>query len=600
MSDHSKSSYPTAAGRGWIPASRDIGLPGESFPRTRRLVEGDPSFRWDDGEGWSGREAWSDGGGGADGRCPSGCEGWAEGEGGADGEGLGGGGRLGGGVSVGDAASDYGTEARGEGFASGQGASGLSGAHGRFGEREGDGPGILPSSSSSSSSGAVDLPFGDGASPLHHPADGPPPRAGEDFHNGWSAQRKVRFLHHLAEKGDVRSAAARVGMSRQSAYMLRRRDRVFAQGWAAALVLARAHVEEVLATRALDGVEEAVFYHGEQVAVRRRFDARLLLAHLARLDRAAEETVAGAHAARFDEVLALLAGEAPGEMVLAGAPGEGPGDAVLPPERADYVSALGDALAEAEREAWLDAVDAGEDVGDAPDLGQAECRAVAAAEWDGWQARAFAAVDAVLGEGVERCPEAGGPVEFKSMDGPCAAGDALGVAGLCGPVEVGVERAWPISAGPCQLCQPERAGRAQKNATAGEPDACGDVLLGEGRRGASPTPLRYRVGLTPQDQAAGRGSGDQLSSSSSRTAISTLPEPAREMPILSAAALLRSIRRFEWNGPRSLTVTITDWPLAGLVTRTCEPSGSVRCAAVSCVGSKRSPLAVRLPASSRP
>lgn len=400
---------------------------------------------------------------------------------------------------------------------------------------------------------------------------------------GWTRERKVRFLHWLSEKGDVRAACARVGMSRSSAYVQRRRDRVFGQGWEAALVLARRHVEEVLATRALDGVEEAVFYHGEQVAVRRRFDARLLLAHLARLDRAAEETVAGAHAARFDEVLALLAGEAPGSGLVEDV---AEADGLLPPERGDYVSALGDAMAEAEREAWLDAGEAGEDVGDAPELGLAECRALAAAEWDGWQARAVAAVDAVLAGGLDAGAGGAGPVEFKSMDGPGS--------GWLGGVEEGAEGAWPISAGPCQPCQPGREPGAQKNRAVGELDAAGDVLVCEGRRGASPTPLRYRVGLTPEDQSAAR---DQ---SSSRTAISTLPEPAREMPILSAAALLRSIRRFEWNGPRSLTVTITDWPLAGLVTRTCEPSGSVRCAAVSWVGSKRSPLAVRFPASSRP
>ncbi|MFD1958902.1 hypothetical protein ACFSHP_07045 [Novosphingobium panipatense] len=95
-------------------------------------------------------------------------------------------------------------------------------------------------------------------------------------------------------------------MSRTSAYLLRRRDAAFAAGWEAALVLARRHVEEVLATRALDGVEEAVWFRGELVGSRRRYDTRLLLAHLARLDRVAEETAD--HAGRFDEALALVAG----------------------------------------------------------------------------------------------------------------------------------------------------------------------------------------------------------------------------------------------------------------------------------------------------
>jgi hypothetical protein len=50
----------------------------------------------------------------------------------------------------------------------------------------------------------------------------------------------------------------------------------------------------VLADRALNGVQEVVYYHGEEVATRTRYDSRLLLAHLARLDRIAG--TAGVHA----------------------------------------------------------------------------------------------------------------------------------------------------------------------------------------------------------------------------------------------------------------------------------------------------------------
>ncbi len=48
-------------------------------------------------------------------------------------------------------------------------------------------------------------------------------------------------------------------------------------------------------------------------------------------------------------------------------------------------------------------------------------------------------------------------------------------------------------------------------------------------------------------------------------------------------------------GPRSLIRTRTLKPVPGLVTSTQVPSGSVRCAAVICVGSKRSPDAVLWP-----
>ena len=127
--------------------------------------------------------------------------------------------------------------------------------------------------------------------------------------SGWTPERKTRFLDHLAHKGNVRAACKSVGLSREAAYRLRRRDPMFARGWSAAMVLARASSEEVLADRAIDGVEEEIYYRGELIGTRRRYDARLLLAHLARLDRLADEENAGADAARFDEILAIIAGE---------------------------------------------------------------------------------------------------------------------------------------------------------------------------------------------------------------------------------------------------------------------------------------------------
>jgi hypothetical protein len=46
----------------------------------------------------------------------------------------------------------------------------------------------------------------------------------------------------------------------------------------------------------------------ELAGTRRRFDNRLLLAHLARLDRCVEDDAAVREAARFDELVALVAG----------------------------------------------------------------------------------------------------------------------------------------------------------------------------------------------------------------------------------------------------------------------------------------------------
>ncbi len=139
----------------------------------------------------------------------------------------------------------------------------------------------------------------------------PAPRLALPF----TAQRQVRFLHHLSQCGHVRRACELVGISAQAAYVHKRRDEAFARGWDAALVLARDAAEDVLADRALNGTRETIFYRGEAVGHRVRFDPRLLLAHLARLDRHhadahAEGRGIGGIAVRFDEYLGeLLNGE---------------------------------------------------------------------------------------------------------------------------------------------------------------------------------------------------------------------------------------------------------------------------------------------------
>ena len=120
-------------------------------------------------------------------------------------------------------------------------------------------------------------------------------------------ERQAAFVQTLAQWGNVRAAAQQVGVSRAHLYRMRRASAQFRQLWDAALVLARPQVEEVLADRALNGVQEVVYYHGEEVATRTRYDSRLLLAHLARLDRIAGSAGVSATVADFDaEVERLL------------------------------------------------------------------------------------------------------------------------------------------------------------------------------------------------------------------------------------------------------------------------------------------------------
>ncbi|MEH6759443.1 MAG: hypothetical protein V7676_18370, partial [Parasphingorhabdus sp.] len=58
----------------------------------------------------------------------------------------------------------------------------------------------------------------------------------KERHDGWSPAKQVLFLEALARTGNVRAAALYAGLSRESAYKLRRRSdaRAFARAWDAA------------------------------------------------------------------------------------------------------------------------------------------------------------------------------------------------------------------------------------------------------------------------------------------------------------------------------------------------------------------------------
>jgi len=75
--------------------------------------------------------------------------------------------------------------------------------------------------------------------PASQPQTKPHPRR-----DGWTAQRRRQFLDGLAAGLDVRRACARVGLSRQAAYKLRRRDAGFARAWGEALRAALAADEQ--------------------------------------------------------------------------------------------------------------------------------------------------------------------------------------------------------------------------------------------------------------------------------------------------------------------------------------------------------------------
>ena len=111
-------------------------------------------------------------------------------------------------------------------------------------------------------------------------------------HNGWTPARQQRFLDHLAATANVTAAAKAAGMSKQSAYWLRRQPHSwkFARAWDEALADRDRWIEDLALDRVLHGEEEVIERDGLTVAVRRRpCDARILLFYLKRLERQAVE-----------------------------------------------------------------------------------------------------------------------------------------------------------------------------------------------------------------------------------------------------------------------------------------------------------------------
>ncbi len=109
---------------------------------------------------------------------------------------------------------------------------------------------------------------------------------GSTRHDGWTPDRICTFLMALAETGSVTASAEAAGMSVASAYNLRKRvqGRGFHYAWEGALQIAKRKIADGLVERAIHGSVDRVMRDGVVVAERHRFDNRLCLATLRRLD----------------------------------------------------------------------------------------------------------------------------------------------------------------------------------------------------------------------------------------------------------------------------------------------------------------------------
>jgi hypothetical protein len=97
--------------------------------------------------------------------------------------------------------------------------------------------------------------------------------------DGWTEEKQRRFIEVLADTGLVSAAAKAVGLSRESAYKLRRaaHAEAFARAWDAARHHAGGVLEDMAFERAIEGVEQPVFdEYGEVICAKRVYNDRLL------------------------------------------------------------------------------------------------------------------------------------------------------------------------------------------------------------------------------------------------------------------------------------------------------------------------------------
>lgn len=93
----------------------------------------------------------------------------------------------------------------------------------------------------------------------------------------YTRKKRQAFLRELARTGIVSKSADAVGISRQITYDWREKDAEFAAAMDDAMERAADQLEGEARRRAIEGVDEPVFYEGEQVATVKKYSDTLLI-----------------------------------------------------------------------------------------------------------------------------------------------------------------------------------------------------------------------------------------------------------------------------------------------------------------------------------
>jgi len=87
-------------------------------------------------------------------------------------------------------------------------------------------------------------------------------------HDGFTPEKRKRFLKTLAKTGCISDAARVAGISRNTAGRWRRKDGAFAKECGAAIEMAGSHVEVLAWERGVTGIEEPIYHYGKLVGTR--------------------------------------------------------------------------------------------------------------------------------------------------------------------------------------------------------------------------------------------------------------------------------------------------------------------------------------------
>ncbi len=89
--------------------------------------------------------------------------------------------------------------------------------------------------------------------------------------------KKEKFLEAFRQTGNVTEAAEKAGVNRATPYKWRKKDPKFAKAWEEAEQEAADRLEREAWRRAVEGVEEPVYYKGKQIDSIRKYSDTLLI-----------------------------------------------------------------------------------------------------------------------------------------------------------------------------------------------------------------------------------------------------------------------------------------------------------------------------------